>query len=116
MVEFNVQSKMIQDIHLVEVSGDLDNETYMKLETKIKETIKSNSLKVLIDLTKVYGFCSAAECVLVWANNALEEKGGTLALSCGNVNVRDLMHAFGMDKVLNLFESREKAIEFLNLK
>ena len=115
MTTFNVKTSENAGIYFIEVNGDLDNDTYVSVEKQLKELLSNNQpLKVLIDFTGVYGFCSAAEFVLVWANDALNEKGGKLALLCGNKNVLELMVAFGLDKIINIFEEKEKAISYLN--
>jgi anti-anti-sigma factor len=115
MTTFNVKTIEREGIHFIEVNGDLDNETYVSVEKELKELLHQNtSIKVLIDFTGVYGFCSAAEFVLVWANDTLKEKGGKLGLLCGNKNVMELMVAFGLDKMINIFEDKQTAISFLN--
>lgn len=115
MTTFNVKSFQNSGIYFIQVNGDLDNETYITVENKLKELISQNSCsKVLIDFTGVYGFCSAAEFVLVWANDTLAEKGGKLALLCGNKNVMELMVAFGLDKIIKIFEDEKTAITYLN--
>ena len=82
---------------------------------QLKELLNGNQpVNILIDFSGVYGFCSAAEFVLIWANNKINDKGGKLALFCGNQNVMDLMIAFGLNKILNIFDDKQKAIDFLN--
>lgn len=115
MTTFNVKTSEKSGICLIEVNGDLDNETYVSVEKQLKELLSKNtSLKVLIDFTGVYGFCSAAEFVLVWANDTLDEKNGKLALLCGNKNVLELMVAFGLDKIIQIFEDKQTALTYLN--
>ena len=115
MTTFSVKTFDREGIHHIEVNGDLDNETYVSVEKQLKELLnKHSSLKVLIDFTGVYGFCSAAEFVLVWANDTIKENNGKLALLCGNKNVMELMVAFGLDKLIPLYEDKQKAITFLN--
>ena len=115
MAIFNVKTEERDGICFIIVNGDLDNETYVAVEKHIKAIISKNEcLKILIDFTGVYGFCSAAESVLVWANEALKTKGGKMALLCGNKNVLELMMAFGLDKIINIFEDKQASITFLN--
>lgn len=115
MTTFNVKTSECAGIYFIEVNGDLDNDTYVSVENHLKELLSKNeALKVLIDFTGVYGFCSAAEFVLIWANDSVKAKGGKLGLLCGNKNVLELMVAFGLDKIINIFEEKDKAISNLN--
>ncbi|PCJ59032.1 MAG: hypothetical protein COA79_11785 [Planctomycetota bacterium] len=110
-MSFNITQLEENNILTINVTGDLDNETYQGLEHVIKENLADKHFRVLIDFSGVHGFCSAAEFVLIWANKEICNAGGKLVLCCGSPSVYELMVAFGLNTHLPIFSNLEEALQ-----
>jgi anti-sigma B factor antagonist len=100
------------------ISGELDQATADELRAPLLEAIKGGTRAVMIDMTKCGFVDSTGLGVIVEAWKMLQERNGDnagLTICCPEPEVKRLLEVTGLDQAIEVRDTREKAIEALDL-
>ena len=98
--------------YVVAVTGELDLYTTPRLTAEL-EAIAPDGPDVVVDLSGVTFIDSTGLGSLLLGVRRLRETNGSMALVCANESTKKLLSLVGVDRVLPVFDSSERALEHL---
>lgn len=106
-----LQRKVIQDISVIDVSGDIDFREMIKIKDVIGALIDKDQTKVVLNLKAVDHINYLSIGVLVERLRLLRNLNGDLKLAGMSPFVRDIFKVVGMDQFFEQYTSLDEAIE-----
>jgi anti-sigma B factor antagonist len=97
---------------LIVARGELDVQSVADLRARLNEAIDAGNKKVVIDLAQVSFIDSLSLSALVAARRRIGDDG-RLAVVAMHEYVRLILQATGLEQVLDVFETREDAVAFV---
>jgi anti-sigma B factor antagonist len=97
---------------LIVARGELDVQSVADLRARLNEAIDAGNKKVVIDLAQVSFIDSLSLSALVAARRRIGDDG-RLAVVAVHEYVRLILQATGLEQVLDVFETREDAVAFV---
>jgi anti-sigma B factor antagonist len=97
---------------LIVARGELDVQSVADLRARLNEAIDAGNKKVVIDLAQVSFIDSLSLSALVAARRRIGDHG-RLAVVAVHEYVRLILQATGLEQVLDVFETREDAVAFV---
>jgi len=101
----------IQDISVIDVSGDIDFREMIRIKNVIGGLIEKDRLKVVLNLRAVDHSNYLSICVLLERLKLLRNLNGDLKLAGMSPFLRDIFKVVGMDRFFEDYTSLEDAIE-----
>jgi anti-sigma B factor antagonist len=98
--------------YLVSVEGELDLYSAPRLQAEL-DALASDASDVVLDLSQVTFIDATALGAILAAGRRLREADGRLALVAATDATRKLLALVGVDRVLPIYESSERALEHL---
>ncbi len=102
----------LDDISVVEVSGDIDSKTAPEFERNAKLATEKN-LKIAIDLTAVDFMSSAGLRVLLMVYRNIKTQNGKVILVGVSEDIQDVMSTTGFINFFTIVEKQDEAIAIL---
>jgi len=106
-----LQRKVIQDISVIDINGDIDFREMIRIKDVIGSLIEKERLKVVLNLKAVDHINYLSIGVLVERLRILRNLNGDLKLAGMSSYVRDIFKVVGMDQFFEEYTSLEDAIE-----
>ena len=106
-----LQRNVIQDISVIDVSGDIDFREMIKIKDVIGALIERDQTKVVLNLKAVDHINYLSIGVLVERLRLLRNLNGDLKLAGMSPFLRDIFKVVGMDQFFEEYTSLEEAIE-----
>lgn len=103
--------KVIQDISVIDVTGDIDFREMIRIKDVIGALIDKDQTKVVLNLKAVDHINYLSIGVLVERLRLLRNLNGDLKLAGMSPFVRDIFKVVGMDQFFEEYTSLEEAIE-----
>jgi anti-sigma B factor antagonist len=97
---------------LIVASGELDVQSVPELKERLAEAVDAGTKRVVVDLAEVSFIDSLSLSALVGARRRLGEDG-RLAVVAVHEYVRLILQATGLEQVLDVFETRDDAVAFV---
>jgi anti-sigma B factor antagonist len=97
---------------LIVASGELDVQSVPELKERLAEAVDAGTKRVVVDLADVSFIDSLSLSALVGAQRRLGEDG-RLAVVAVHEYVRLILQATGLEQVLDVFDTRDEAIAFV---
>ena len=97
---------------LIVASGELDVQSVPQLKEHLADAIDGGAKAIVVDLADVSFVDSISLSALVGARRKLGD-GGRLAIVAVHEYVRLILQATGLEQVLDVFESRDDAVAFV---
>jgi len=97
---------------LIVASGELDVQSVPELKEHLNEAVDAGSKRVVVDLADVSFIDSLSLSALVGARRKLGDDG-RLAIVAVHEYVRLILQATGLEQVLDVFETRDEAVAFV---
>lgn len=107
---FSAQIKTKNDVMVVQLQGSLEVDFQGMLKEKIEE-ISGKESDIVLDFSEVTFIDSSCLGALVSSVKSLRAKKGDLKLSCLQEEVRSIFQITRLDKIFEIFENVEEAIE-----
>lgn len=101
------------DILVVGLNGNFDIASAGPADKKLTEILDAGELRMLLDFSQVPYIASSGLRVLLKVAQRLKSNGGKFGICCVNDTVSEVLVMTGFDKILSIYESREKALESL---
>ncbi len=89
---------------MVTASGEIDLYTAPQLQSELSRLLRSDSDRVVVDLSEVEFCDSTGMNVLLAAMKRLRERGGSLELAAPRPAVRRILQVTGLDTVFTVYE------------
>ncbi len=96
----NLESRLEEGIVVLTLSGEIDSVTKEDIESKLNELIKTDYLKIVVDLEKVTFMSSTGMSIFLEYLNRLRKLGGDLRMSRVQA---DVMRVFRFTKLVEVF-------------
>ena len=112
MVNLDIAEKIIDNYVLLEVSGVLSVENLRTFEKKLNHFFEEKK-HILIDFSKITFIDSASLGILLLYFTKQEKNNLHLLLISVNDETNQLFDSIGITKLVNIFETVDKAVEFL---
>lgn len=106
-----LQRKIIQDISVIDIAGDIDFREMIRIKNVIGSLIEKERTKVVLNLKAVDHINYLSIGVLVERLRILRDLNGDLKLAGMNPYLRDIFRVVGMDQFFEEYTSLEDAIE-----
>lgn len=106
-----LERKLIQDISVIDVSGDIDFREMIRIKEAIGSLIEKDRTKVVLNLKAVDHINYLSIGVLLERLRMLRNMNGDLKLSGMSPYLRDIFKIVGMDQFFEEYRSLEDAIE-----
>ncbi len=103
--------KVIQDISVIDVNGDIDFREMIRIKDMIGSLIEKERTKVVLNLKSVDHINYLSIGVLVERLRLLRNLNGDLKLAGMSPFLRDIFRVVGMDQFFEDYSSLEDAIE-----
>lgn len=100
-------------IHEIQVAGELDFATLPQLEGPLAAALESSAGGILVNLSDCAFIDSTGLGLLMNTRERVNGDGRQFTICCFHDQVRKLFEMTGMDRVVELHESRESALESL---
>jgi anti-anti-sigma factor len=97
---------------LIVASGELDVQSVPELKERLAEAVDAGTKRVVVDLADVSFIDSLSLSALVGARRRLGEDG-RLAVVAVHEYVRLILQATGLEQVLDVFDTRDEAVAFV---
>ena len=97
---------------LVVASGELDVQSVPELRARLAEATDSGAKRIVVDLAEVSFIDSLSLSALVGAKRKVGDDG-RLAIVAVHEYVRLILQATGLEQVLDVFETRDDAVAFV---
>src|ERR1700676_5137340 len=97
----------------VTVVGEVDLSTAPELKEALAEVLGSGARGVLVDLSHATFIDSTTLGVLMGAVKRLRPRGGELAITCSDPNIRKIFEITLLDRVFNIFDSTDAGLAHL---
>lgn len=91
---------------VVDLEGEVDIHTSRRFEEALSQSIGTGAAHVIIDFAKVTFIDSTALGVVVGGVKGVTARGGTLDIVCPDGNIKRILEATGMDRILGVYPSR----------
>jgi len=106
-----LQRKMIHDISVIDINGDIDLREMIRIKDVIGSLIEKERLKVVLNLRGVDHINYLSIGVLLERLKILRNLNGDLKLAGMSPYVRDIFRVVGMDQFFEEYVTLEDAIE-----
>jgi anti-sigma B factor antagonist len=97
---------------LIVARGELDVQSVPELKARLSEALDAGQTRIVVDLAEVSFIDSLSLSALVAARRRIGDQG-RLAVVAVHEYVRLIMQATGLEQVLDVFETREDAVAFV---
>lgn len=106
-----VRTQLHGDIPVLTVSGDMMNDARSgEIHTRIKDLIKNNHNKVVIDLGKAAWLASVGLGAILASYTSLKNAGGDLKLARSTRKIRSVLIFTQLTKILKDYDTVDEAI------
>ncbi len=99
---------------ILRLDGELDFENTVWLRGQLHELLKNNSLKIILDLSKVELISSYTVGVFVAFARDLRDRDGDLKFINLQHRVKQTFKATRIDHILDIFDAEEQAVASFN--
>ncbi len=109
----DVKIRRAGKVPVIDLKGDVDSYTCIKLRDAIANLIEDGEFKIVISMAGVQYIDSAGLGTLIGGLRRTGERNGGMALTGVNAQVKKVLSITGLTKVLDLYDSEADAIRQL---
>jgi len=113
--DLDMRIRKVDDIPVVDLAGDVDAFTCLKLREAIVDLVNEGESNVVIGMSNVNYIDSSGLGTLVGGLRRVSEKKGGLAISGAPPQIKRVLSITGLNKVFRLFEDEVMAVRSLKL-
>jgi anti-sigma B factor antagonist len=111
-MNFDIKTDRLDgDACVIALSGEVDLYTAPEFKQQLLEVVGQGSKEVIVDFSDTTFIDSTTLGVLVGGVKRLRPNGGRLSLVCSDRNITKIFEITGLNKVFDIYESREAAVE-----
>jgi anti-sigma B factor antagonist len=98
------------DGYVIALAGEVDLYTAPEFKQQLLDVIGGGAKHVVVDFSETTFIDSTTLGVLVGGVKRLRPAGGQLSIVCTDRNITKIFEITGLDKVFQIYESREEAL------
>lgn len=106
-----VNSKDVEDIHVIYIDGYLDAHTASDFESSIERAVKESKVKIIINLEKCEYISSAGLGVFMGFLEEIREQEGDIKISNASEKVYKVFDLLGFPNIFTIVDTEEEAKE-----
>lgn len=111
MKNFSIARRQINQISVLDISGELDAHTASQLENSLKELIEANNTKIIVNCTRLDYIASAGLGVFMAYIEDVRGLGGDIKLSNMNDRVYNVFDLLGFPTLYDILDDESEAIK-----
>jgi anti-sigma B factor antagonist len=114
-MNFEIKTEPLSDrAFVIAIAGEVDLYVAPELKQQLLEVIERGATEVIVDLTDATFIDSTTLGVLIGAVRRLRANEGRLSVVCNDRNVARTFELSGLDRVFDIFPTRDQAIARLD--
>jgi anti-sigma B factor antagonist len=111
-MNFDIKTEQVSDdAYVISLAGEVDLYTAPEFKQQLVEVISQGGKNVIVDFTNTTFIDSTTLGVLVGGVKRLRSSDGQLSLVCSDRNITKIFEITGLDRVFDIYPSRDKALE-----
>jgi anti-sigma B factor antagonist len=110
MSSFNIDRRIIDDMEVIELNGELDAHTAPQLEESIKELIDRQRFKIIVNCTRLDYISSAGLGVFMAYIEDVRNLGGDIKLTNLKPKVYNVFDLLGFPTLYDILEEENEAV------
>jgi anti-sigma B factor antagonist len=115
-MNFDIQTEQLSpEAYVISLSGEVDLYTAPEFKQQLLEVIGQGGKEVVVDFTSTTFIDSTTLGVLVGGVKRLRTNEGRLSLVCSDRNITKIFEITGLDKVFDIYATRDEAISALGV-
>ena len=115
-MNFDIKTEQLGDgAYLISLSGEVDLYTAPDFKQQLLQVIGDGAKQVIVDFSETTFIDSTTLGVLVGGVKRLRPNGGQLSLVCSDRNITKIFEITGLDKVFEIYATRDDAISSLGV-
>ncbi len=111
--DLDLKIHKVNSIPVVDLSGDVDAYTCLKLREAILDLLQEGEFRVVISMANVDYIDSSGLGTLVGGLRRVTERKGGLAISGANPHIQKVLSITGLSKVFRVFDDEREAVHSL---
>ncbi len=111
MADFNVTSREVGSVNVIELKGYLDAHTAPELETEFNRLIDDNNFKIVVNFTNLKYISSAGLGVFMAYVETMRENSGDIKFSNLKEDVFNIFDLLGFPVLYEFFSDEKEAID-----
>ena len=110
-MNFDIKTEQLDgDSYVIALSGEVDLYTAPEFKQQLLEVIGQGAKNVVVDFSQTTFIDSTTLGVLVGGVKRLRTNDGQLSLVCSDRNITKIFEITGLNKVFDIYESRDEAV------
>jgi anti-sigma B factor antagonist len=115
-MNFDIKTEQLSsETYVISLSGEVDLYTAPEFKQQLLEVIAQGGKDVVVDFTNTTFIDSTTLGVLVGGVKRLRTSDGQLSLVCSDRNITKIFEITGLDKVFEIYATRDEAISSLGV-
>lgn len=101
-------------VYVAELAGSLDTESYLDLESQLKEILDEKTKAVIIDMAGVSYISSAGIGIIMWARKTLQSSNASFALTNLQPQIKKVFDAMKIMSIVDIFDDMPEADKYID--
>ena len=115
-MNFDIKTEQLgNDTALISLAGEVDLYTAPEFKQQLLEVIGQGGKQVIVDFSNTTFIDSTTLGVLVGGVKRLRTNDGQLSLVCSDRNITKIFEITGLDKVFEIYATRDEAVSALGV-
>jgi anti-sigma B factor antagonist len=115
-MNFDIKTEQLSpEAYVISLSGEVDLYTAPEFKQQLLDVIGKGGTEVVVDFTNTTFIDSTTLGVLVGGVKRLRTNDGRLSLVCSDRNITKIFEITGLDKVFEIYATREDAVSSLEV-
>ncbi len=115
-MNFDIKTEQLSpETYVISLSGEVDLYTAPEFKQQLLEVIGQGGKDVVVDFSNTTFIDSTTLGVLVGGVKRLRTNDGRLSLVCSDRNITKIFEITGLDKVFEIYDTRDDAVSSLGV-
>jgi anti-anti-sigma factor len=106
-----IAAKKCGTVDVVCMSGRLDTNTSIEADAMLRQLVASGCTRIVLNADNLEYISSSGLRILISALRELKKKQGDLKLACLKLQVKEIFHIAGFDRLFLLYETEDAAVQ-----
>ena len=114
-MNFDIKTEQVDGAYVIALAGEVDLYTAPEFKQQLLDVIGQGAKDVVVDFSDTTFIDSTTLGVLVGGVKRLRTNDGQLSLVCSDRNITKIFEITGLDKVFEIYATRDEAISSLEV-
>lgn len=111
MKNFNIARRKINDVNVLDISGELDAHTASQLENTLKSLIEEQQFRIVVNCSRLEYIASAGLGVFMAYIEDVRSLGGDIKLSNMTERVYNVFDLLGFPTLYDIYDDESEALK-----